>query len=184
MTQDTNPAPTIVIRPRKESDIAPLIELLSRQQAETQYPVDWPFPIPLRDFIIRDTEVHAWVAELDGEVAGHVSVTRVEGGGDSDMAPEWTRAHGVDISQLRCISVFYTDITKTGTGLGRRLHDVAAAQALKEGYPVLDVVKSHEGPVRFYENRGWKTVHVMDAPWSPEGTPIQVNLMILPRAAA
>ncbi|KAL1412880.1 hypothetical protein Q8F55_000629 [Vanrija albida] len=181
MTQDTKPE--IIVRPRKESDLEALADLLARQQPETHYPIEWPFPVPLREFIVRDTELHAWVAELDGEVVGHVSVTRVTGGIDSTMSPEWTRAHGVDESELRCISVFFTDVSKTGIGLGRRLHDVAAAQALKEGYPVLDVVARHEGPVRFYANRGWKTVHTMDASWSPPGNPIPVKLMILPREA-
>ncbi|WP_446663820.1 GNAT family N-acetyltransferase [Flexivirga sp. B27] len=169
----------LVIRDRQDSDLSALAELLGRQQPQTHYPFVWPFPAPIEGFLKRSSELRAWVGEIDGEVVGHVSVTSAD---DDPIGKSWAAAHGVDTSELRCVSVFFADISRAGQGIGSRLLQHATDYALADGYPVLDVVAAHEGPVALYLRRGWQIIETTQAPWHP-GTDLPIHLMILPRAA-
>lgn len=170
----------LVIRDRRDTDLPALADLLGRQQEQTQYPFVWPFPRPVEEFLKRSTEIRAWVAELGGEVVGHVSVTGV---GDDPTARSWAAAHGVTTSEIRCVSVLFADITRSGQGIGSRLLATATQFAMAEGYPALDVVAAHTSAVNLYLRRGWQTIDTVPAPWDPDlGVP--VHLMILPRDKA
>lgn len=167
----------LVIRARQDSDLPALAELLGRQQAQTRYPFVWPFPQPIEKFLKRPTEIRAWVAELEGDVVGHVAVESV---GDDPIGRSWAAAHDVQLTELRCVSVFFSDITRAGQGIGSRLLATATEAALADGYPVLDVVAAHETPVNLYLRRGWQLIETTRAPWHPE-MDIPIHLMILPR---
>ena len=90
--------------------------VLAEQQASSRYPVRWPLPIPIEDFLVRPGEERAWVAEVDGAVVGHVAVYGVDGPlRDAFVAapaltswPSWpSSSSGSDV---------------VGTGVGGRLH--------------------------------------------------------------
>lgn len=168
------------IRPRTDDDLPALAGLLERQQERTKYPFVWPFPAPVEQFLKRDTELHAWVADVDGTVAGQVAITSVTDDEDP-ISRSWATAHGVPMSELRCISAFFADIDRAGSGIGSGLLATATKVALAEGYPVLDVVAAHETPVQLYLRRGWRIIETTDAPWHP-GIKIPIYLMMLPRA--
>lgn len=167
----------LVIRARQDSDLPALADLLGRQQPQTRYPFVWPFPQPIDEFLKRPTELQAWVATLGDEIVGHVALESV---GDDPIGRSWARAHNVSLSELRCVSVFFADITKAGQGIGSRLLATATEAALADGYPVLDVVAAHETPVNLYLRRGWQLIETTQAPWHPE-LDIPIHLMILPR---
>lgn len=169
----------LVIRARQDTDLSALAYLLGRQQAQTRYPFVWPFPRPVEEFLKRPTELQAWVATIDDDVVGHVALESV---GDDPIGRSWAAAHNAPLSQLRCVSVFFADISRAGQGIGSRLLATATEAALAEGYPVLDVVAAHETPVNLYLRRGWQIVETTRAPWHPE-LDIPILLMILPRAA-
>ena len=173
------PGVDLVIRDRRDADLPALAALIARQQAQTRYPFIWPFPRPLEQFLKRSTELRAWVAEVDGEVAGHVAIERVE---DDLLGRSWAAAHDVAVNELRCVSVFFTDIRRAGEGIGSRLLATATEAARAEGYPVLDVVAAHETPVQLYLQRGWQIIETTQAPWHPD-TDLPIHLMILPRTA-
>lgn len=161
--------------------MAALEVLLGKQQPQSEYPIVWPLPFPNRDFIIRGNELRGWVAELDGEVVGHISVTGVnEVQGGDKMSAGWEDAHGVANEHLRQIAVFFTDLERSGCGIGHHLFATACEFALEDGYPVLDVVCDHPGPVNFYLKRGWKITGQQKAPWDPRQV-TEVYLMILPK---
>lgn len=166
----------LVIRDRQDADLPALIDLLDRQQAQTKYPFIWPFPGPIEDFLKRRSELRAWVAELDGSIVGHVAVTTAD---DDAIGHSWAAAHGARIDQLRCVSVFFADITRTGQGIGSRLLQHATDFASADGYPVLDVVAAHEKPFNLYLRRGWQLIETTQAPWHPD-TDLPIHLMILP----
>ncbi|HWC21058.1 MAG TPA: GNAT family N-acetyltransferase [Flexivirga sp.] len=168
----------LVIRPRQDSDLSALAELLSRQQAATAYPLAWPSSRSLEEFLKRPTEIRAWIAELDGAPVGHVSVTSAD---DDTIGKAWAAAHNVELSEIRCVAVFFSDITKAGQGIGSRLLATATEFAMADGYPALDVVAAHETPVNLYLRRGWQLIDTVQAPWDPEQD-IPIHLMILPRA--
>lgn len=168
----------LVIRERQDRDLPALAELLGRQQPQTRYPFVWPFPRPIEEFLKRPTELRAWVAELDEEIVGHVAVESVD---DDAIGRSWAAAHGVGLAELRCVSVFFSDINRAGQGIGSRLLATATDFAQLEGYPVLDVVAAHETPVNLYLRRGWQIIETTQAPWHP-GTDLPIHLMILPSA--
>lgn len=166
----------LTVRPRVDSDFPALELLLKKQQPESEYPVCWPLDMPVRDFIQRTTERHAWVAEVDGEVLGHIAVLTAhtdDGHGSSAFQDAWIAAHAATSpkaptpSQLRLVAVFFTDLDHSGSGIGHHLFDTAVETAWGEGYPVLDCLSTHPKPIRFYEKRGWKIVGKARVPWDP-----------------
>ncbi|MFC6706716.1 GNAT family N-acetyltransferase [Flexivirga alba] len=167
----------LVIRERQDDDLPALAKLLERQQPQTRYPFVWPFPVPIAEFLKRPTELRAWVAEIEDEVVGHIAVESV---GDDPIGRSWATAHDTKLTELRCVSVFFSDISRAGQGIGSRLLATATEFALADGYPVLDVVAAHETPVNLYLRRGWQLIETTQAPWHPE-IDIPIHLMILPR---
>lgn len=172
--------PDVLVRPRSDDDFPTLIDILGRQQAETQYPFHWP---PRHSgsavgFLRRSSELSAWVAELDGTVAGHVALQSVA---DDDLGRLWAAAHGVPVGRLRCISVLYADRRLPRRGIGSALLAAATERALADGgAPVLDVVAGHVEALNLYRSRGWEEVGRFRPDWLPD-TEEPVHLMILRR---
>ncbi len=155
-----------------------LVELLTRQQAQTRYPLRWPWAGDLADFVRRPSELAAWVAVVDDDIAGHVTVETVA---DGELARLGSAAHGVPVSRLRCISVLFADRRLARRGIGSALLARATEHALADGgAPVLDVVAGHVEPVRLYESRGWRDAGRFRPDWLPAAED-PVRVMFLPR---
>ncbi len=152
----------VIIRERREEDLPRLAEVLAEQQAASQYPIRWPLPIPLQDFLVRPAEERAWVATDDAEdVHGHVAVHSL---GDDDVSDAFRAALGSD--DLAVVAVLFTSAGSRGTGVGAALFDTAVAWILEtDRTPVLDVVPTHDVAVTFYRRRGWVEVGVHRPPW-------------------
>ncbi|NHN56975.1 GNAT family N-acetyltransferase [Calidifontibacter sp. DB0510] len=157
----------------------PVLEaLLAGQQPTSRYPFRWPLPFPAVEFLRRDTEERAWVAEVDGDVAGHVAVTTVV---DDDFSRTWSSAVGRPVDELGCVSVLFAGIDYQGMGIGRALLDTAEDYLLAQGRtPVLDVVQSHSAAAAVYAHRGWRLVGTGRPDWLPDDEP-DVHLMVLDR---
>lgn len=165
-----------VVRPRVSADLPVLVEMLGAQQAGSAYPMRWPLPFPVQDFLVRSYEEQAWVAEVDGAVVGHVMVGRVE-----DPAIAAAFAPETAASSLATVSVLFVAEATRGTGVGGLLMDTAVAYARERGrLPVLDVVSSHAA-VDVYRHRGWHEVARIRPAWLPTGR-TEVILMSLPPA--
>jgi GNAT superfamily N-acetyltransferase len=144
---------TVTIRERRADDLPALVAALTAQQAATQYPVRWPLPFPVEDFLVRPGEERAWVAELDGEVVGHVAVYELGG----PLREAFETAAGTD--ELAELAVLFVSRDVIGTGVGGRLHDTAVDWIIASGrQPVLDVVPVHDRAVAVYEHRGWTAI--------------------------
>jgi GNAT superfamily N-acetyltransferase len=170
------------IRPRHVTDIPALAEILARQQAETEYPFEWPLPYPVERFIHRPAELAAWVAELDGRVVGHVALHAVgpEDNAGGELSRLWSTAHGVPVDRLRAIGVLFADRRLAGRGIGSALLQAATQHALADGgAPVLDVVPHHAAPVNLYRSRGWREVGRCRTTWLPDHVD-PLHVMILP----
>lgn len=167
-----------LVRPRRDEDLPLLLEILERQQEQTQYPFSWPPPGDPVEFVRRPTELAAWVAEVDGRVVGHVGLHRVSP--DDELAGLGARAHGVPVGRLRAVEVLFVDRGVGGRGVGSALLATATEHALADGgAPVLDVVSEHEGPVALYLRRGWQVVGRFRPGWLPEDLE-PVLVMVLP----
>lgn len=175
------PAP-VTVRPRRDDDLRRLVEVLAAQQPTSRYPLRWPLPFPPEHFVRRATERSAWVAEVDGTVVGHVSLTQVLP--DDPFAEQWSRGAGRPVAELLCVSVLFVAHDVVGSGVGGRLLDVAVSAARGEGAaPVLDVVQRHSRAAAVYRHRGWVEVGTGRPDWLGDDEP-DVLLMVLPDGVA
>lgn len=172
----------VVVRARRDEDLPHLEQALGRQQPRSGYPVRWPLPFPVVDFIVRPQEIAAWTAVLGaddpaggGRPVGHVSLTRVE---DDDLGRVWAAGAGLPIDRLVCVSALFVDEGLRGSGVGTALLTTAQERAGELGLrPVLDVAQRHRGAAEFYARRGWRIIGRTRPPWLPEDDP-DVLLMI------
>lgn len=165
---------TATVRRRRDADLPALVTLLAEQQPVTEYPLRWPLPFPVEQFLVRETEEAAWVVELDGEVAGHVSVARP--GAELDAPVQ--ALTGTDRTAM--ISVLVVRLGAVGRGLGTLLLDTAVAWIRESGrLPVLDVVPTHDRAVGLYRARGWQEVGRLRPGWLPDDRP-DLLVMTLP----
>lgn len=168
---------TVAIRPRVAADLPALCDVLAAQQPTSRYPMRWPLPFPVERFIVRDHELAAWTAEVDGRPAGHVSVLAAR---DEELVDHWARGHGVPPERLAVLSVLFVDSTLRRTGVGRALHDTAVGWMRERDLaPCLDVVPVHEAATAMYAAIGWREVGRVRAPWLPADAPDLVG-MVLP----
>lgn len=169
-------APEIEIRRRREEDVPGLVEVLAVQQPTSSYPMRWPLPFPIEQFVVRQGELATWTALADGRPVGHVAVLEAS---DELFGPHWERAHGLPADRLGVMSTLFVDPNVRGAGLGRRLHDVSVGWLREQGRgPCLDVVPVHTGALRLYESVGWVEVCRLRPPWLPAQQP-DVRGMVL-----
>ncbi len=170
----SDPSSGPVVRERRPDDLPVLCDLLAAQQAESSYPVRWPLPFPVEDFLVRPSELRAWVVEVDSEVLGHVTAASV----DDVLAPVFAEATGAAGHHM--VSVLFTGAAARGRGLGGLLLDTAVDWIRDRGHvPVLDVVPVHTPALALYRRRGWLEVASWRFPWLAPELP-DVALMALP----
>ncbi len=117
----------------------------------------------------------AYVGELQGALAGHVTVgTALE----DDTGAAFRRRTGC--TDPAVVSVLFTADWARGRGLGGLLLDTAVQWARAAGrVPVLDVLPSHSTALAVYQHRGWVEVGRARFPWLPDDEP-DVRLLALP----
>ena len=142
----------MLIRRKVEADTDACHQLLLAVHASDGYPAVMP-PDPRR-FMTPRREYVGWVAELDGEIVGHVAL---HDAGNNPMTPPASEATGRRPEQLCALARLVVGPAVRRQGLARRLLEVATAHALSEGRrPILDVVRDAAGPIALYESAGWQ----------------------------
>jgi GNAT superfamily N-acetyltransferase len=152
------------VRIRQPRDLLACVAVLRRVHAASGYPSRWPDD-PVRWITPRNL-VTAWVAEHDGEIAGHVALVR------GTRMECLLRATGLPAEALGGIARLYVDPAFRRLGLARSLLDTAADAAVAFGLqPVLDVVADAGPAIALYEQAGWQLAGIQPAPWTePDGT--------------
>ena len=175
---------TPTIRPRRPDDIPHLAAALLEQQPTSGYPHRDPLPYPAEQFLLRPS-VAAWVAEVDGQPAGHVAISTPADpatltGGDADLVRVWMAGHGRRHDALGEVSIFFTALSARGSGAGPVLLATAVA-ALRERTlaPCLDVIPTGTAAMRLYRRTGWLGVGSVRPGWLADDAP-DVIAMILP----
>lgn len=169
----------LIVRARSDTDIPTLCAVLAAQQQDSGYPLRWPLPFPVEEFVARDSEEQAWVAEVDGRPVGHVAIVGIVERNDG-IARCWTEAAGVGIDELACVSVLFVDRDVQGQGIGGVLLATAVAWARGRGrVPVLDVVQRDGVAAEVYRHSGWQEVGQARPAWLRDAEP-PVLLMMLP----
>ncbi len=172
-----HPFPTV--RERRDEDLPHLVVALAAQQSTSSYPMRWPLPFPVEQFVVREGQERAWVAEVGGRAVGHVAVGPPRGGVEQAFLDALDLP---DAAGLGIVEVLFTDVAVRGTGIGGLLLDTAVAWLHAAGRtPVLDVVTSHGTALEVYLHRGWQQVGRMRPPWLPDSEE-DLLLMVLPAA--
>jgi ribosomal protein S18 acetylase RimI-like enzyme len=121
---------------------------------ESGYPLTWP-DAPRAWLSDPDEVLDAWVVERQGEILGHVAVTRV--GRDTVSAYRWREMTGREPSELAAVSRLFVRPRVRRQGIGGALMDTAVADIERRGLvPVLQVASTQQDAIELYESRDWR----------------------------
>jgi GNAT superfamily N-acetyltransferase len=135
-----------LIRPRVDADLPALVALLARTHEVDGYPVWWPDG-PER-FVAPPYEEAAWVAEVDGEVVGHVARHR------ATQDPGFPLAHAATEDRLVSVGRLFTSPDHRGAGTARAL----LATAVEGDERAFLNVVADQAAVTFYAHLGWQAL--------------------------
>ena len=101
----------------------------------------------------RPTRSAAWVAELDGQIIGHVALRSSSSAAVVAMASEALR---LPADRLGVVARLLVSPQHRRHGTGRSLLEVACGHAHARGlWPILDVVTHQQGAIALYDKCGW-----------------------------
>lgn len=143
------------VRPRADRDLNKCAEVLRQVYRTDGYPVEgvddalaWLQPPGL---------LHAWVAQLEGAILGHVAITEP---GPTDAAPKFLLARSPNAhNRIAVLGRLFVTSTARGLALGEQLAKAALSQAIVERRQlVLDVMEKDRAAIRLYERLGWSQI--------------------------
>lgn len=152
MTDQQEREKELLVRLRRETDIAKAADLLVEVHRSDGYPVEgvsdshaWLSPQGL---------LQAWVATSRQQIVGHVAVSEPQGEGCVTL---WLRDHGKDHKQLAVLARLFVAPAFRGAAIGERLMTAASRYATDLGLRlVLDVMAKDRAAMRLYERLGWQ----------------------------
>ena len=102
-----------------------------------------------------DDVIGAWVAHEQGEIVGHVAITRVDV--DARAARRWQEVTGHQPAELAAVSQLFVRPRFRGQGVAATLVDVAVADIRGRGLvPVLEVVTVDPLAPSYARDHGWR----------------------------
>jgi len=148
------------IRRRTTDDLEQAGRALVEVHARDGYPVEGVAdPIA---WLADPAPLHAWVAERDGRIVGHVAAIAPKG---SAAVAHWHERHPGRAVKVAELGRLFVAPTARGAGLGERLIGAVVDWADTYGLTlVLDVMAKDSAAIRLYERLGWtrmdETAHV------------------------
>lgn len=163
------------LRRRKPKDLGGCARLLRVVFYEGQYPAYWP-EAP-RAWLDGEDVMDAWVVERQGEILGHIAISKV--GMDDVSGLRWREMTGHAPADLAAVSRMYVRSRVRRQGIGTALLDVAVSEIRARGLiPVLDVLSASKDAIRLYEAHGWRLL-AMD-PWRDKPHELRLHCYVLP----
>jgi GNAT superfamily N-acetyltransferase len=151
----------MLVRERLESDRQGCVEMARVVHDLDRYPMF--LPEDLASFIFTPGALGAFVAEIEGEIAGHVALHPRSSPPVLALARQAT---GVSDEGLCVVARLLVSPRQRRRGVGRALLEAAAGEAHKRGlWPVLDVVSGHGAAVSLYERCGWVRAGEVTVRW-------------------
>jgi GNAT superfamily N-acetyltransferase len=141
----------VLVRLRTEADEEECLRLAEAVRLADGYPVH--VAGSLRDFLVSQDAIRAWVAVRGEEIVGHVALHRRS----SDAVVEFASGQlDWPADRLGVVARLLVAPDARRQGLGRLLLATAEQEALARGLrPVLDVVVTHRMAIQLYEACGW-----------------------------
>ena len=151
-SSDSQDGKRLVVRAREPRDLDKLAEIAAKVQDNDGYP--GTHIRDLRAFLVSGDGLEGWVAELDGEVVGHVALHR------SSLPVVMGRAREVlgaaSDDELAVVARLIVDPGMRRVGVGGALLEQAAAAARNlDRHPILDVVTRYDAANALYLAAGW-----------------------------
>ena len=141
----------MLIRPRQDQDIAACADLVRDVHALDRYPRF--LPNDLQSFLTIADAYGAWVADLDGEVVGHIALIPRSLPHAMELA---ANALNRPAEQLAVVARLFASVRARGRGAARMLLATATAEAAARGlWPILDVDTDLAAAIALYESSGW-----------------------------
>ncbi|MCE7079980.1 GNAT family N-acetyltransferase [Streptomyces sp. ST2-7A] len=145
---------TVVIRPRLKSDLPEAGKALVSVHQTDGYPVEgvedpeaWLSP---------DQLTEAWIAELDGQVVGHVLLSRPDG---EDAIALFRQRWPEDDAGILVLGRLFVLREARGKSVGEKLVRAATESAHAQNHhAVLDVMAKDAAAIRLYERLGWQLI--------------------------
>jgi GNAT superfamily N-acetyltransferase len=155
---------SVQIRERTADDLPACVTALRAVYETDGYPANWPDD-PERWISAPGRTSQAWVASVDGEIAGHLAVA--VGLTDDAWRDHTDRAPAELIEIIR----LFVAPKHRGKGVGARLMTAAHEYADDRGLqPVLEVTDDESAAIGLYESLGWQQVDTRPAKWTtPDG---------------
>ncbi|MEU6554227.1 GNAT family N-acetyltransferase [Streptomyces sp. NPDC046915] len=140
------------------------MRVLAEVHRRDGYPVNWPDQPA--EWLSSGALLGSWVAELEGRVVGHVSLSQ---GGDGDLAPTlWSQRTGATRGATAVVGRLFVAPQARGHRIGAQLIGQAVEEAQQRGlHPVLDVVACGTAAAALYERLGWELMATVEQQWSP-----------------
>jgi len=154
-----------LIRARRDADLRACADLVREVHSSDRYP---RFPqADIVQFLNPPDPYGCWIADLNGEVAGHVAL--VARGLPAAMEIAAT-AVGRPAGQLAVVARLFVSPRARGRGVGRLLLGAATAEARSRGlHPVLDVDTGLSAAIALYESAGWTRTGQITVSWTDGG---------------
>jgi GNAT superfamily N-acetyltransferase len=141
----------VLVRHRTEADEDECVRLAEAVRLADGYPAH--VAGSLRDFLVSQDAICAWVAVAGEEIVGHVALHR-----RSSDAVVALASGQLDrpANRLGVVARLLVAPDTRRQGLGRLLLSTAEQEALARGLrPILDVVITHRMAIQLYETCGW-----------------------------
>jgi GNAT superfamily N-acetyltransferase len=140
------------IRRRRSRDLTSCARLFRRAFFEGQFPGVRPDAV--RTWLDGDDVVGAWVAEREGEVVGHVAISRI--GLDPVSALRWRETTGHEPAELEAVSRLCVRPSFRSQGIGAALVAAAVDDVRGRGLvPVLEVATTTPTAPTYARGHGW-----------------------------
>jgi GNAT superfamily N-acetyltransferase len=152
----------MIIRLRRQDDIAACVQLLALVHAADGYPTRWP--ADPSTWLTPRNLIAAWVAEEERASLGHVALRRIEGDAGATV---WSAACGLPPEQIAEVSRLFVAPGARGRGLGAALLEAARAEARRRGpRAALKVLEHDQAAITLYERVGWRRIASTRMPWT------------------
>lgn len=140
------------------------MRVLAEVHRRDGYPLNWP-DRPA-EWLSRGPLLGSWVAEVEGRLVGHASLTE---GGEGDLAPMlWRERNRSTRSATAVVSRLFVAPHARGRRIGALLVGQAVEEARHRGlHPVLDVAASDTAAAALYERLGWELMATVEQQWGP-----------------
>lgn len=141
----------VSIRRRTDADVEACISALRVLYESENYPQG--ANRDLNYFLTNEKNQQAWVAEVNDEIVGHVSTSRIAHDPAMDL---WKSLHPNDADSISLLSRLFVLPEYRKLGAGVKLMDAAVESNKKESnHLLLGVMANREAAIRLYDRLGW-----------------------------